>query len=191
LIFSAELVTISGRLTRPILVTGCAEEINSAFVDDRSRRAWVWPRWCVVEATGPFTRAQAVAAGFAEAEIRRLLRSGRWVALRRGIYIEASMLVATECDLERRHALEVAAVLLVLDHPCVAATTSAARILGLEFLSPPANDAVVVSSGASPRRGRRDGYVVRGAALPEHHLRVRHGVPITSVGGAGRWRSEA
>jgi hypothetical protein len=42
----------------------------------------------------PFTRAQATEAGFADAEIRRLLRSGQWV-VRRGVYVEASLFRAS------------------------------------------------------------------------------------------------
>jgi hypothetical protein len=65
--------------------------------------------------------------------------------------------------------------------PAAAATTSAARILGLEFLTVPPDGVVVVSSFPGARIGRRDGYALRGAWLPEHHLRMRHGVPITSA----------
>jgi len=130
---------------------------------------------------GPFTRAQAVRASISSAEIRRLLRRGEWVVLRRGVYVEASLLGSVTADAERRHALEVAACLLVLEYPGAAATTSAARILGLEFLTAPPDEPVVVSSHKGVRAGRRDGYVVRSAALPEHHLRIRHGVPVTAA----------
>jgi len=133
------------------------------------------------QAGGPFTRAHAVGAGICEAEIRRLLRCGEWVVLRRGVYVEASLLAAAGCDAERRHALDVAACLLVLEFPAAAATTSAARILGLEFLTAPPQEPVVVTSHDRTSRGRRSGYVVRSAALPEHHLRLRHGVLITSA----------
>jgi len=127
------------------------------------------------------TRAQAVAAGIPSAEIRRLLRSGRWTALRRGVYVERSLRDAVSRDPERLHAIEVAALLLVLEHPAVAATTSSARILGLEFLRPPPRELVVVSNHPQVKGERRDGYVLRHAALPDHHVRVRHGVALTAA----------
>jgi len=37
---------------------------------------------------GPFTTAQALTAGFDEREIYRLMKSGIWVRLRRGVYAE-------------------------------------------------------------------------------------------------------
>jgi hypothetical protein len=131
---------------------------------------------------GPFTPAQAHAARFSDAEIRSLLRSGEWVVLRRGAYAEASLLEAVANDPERRHALDVAALLLVLEHPAVAATTSAAQIFGLEFLTPPPPELVVLSKEESFTGRRRDGYLIRSAALPAHHERSRHGVPLTSAG---------
>jgi hypothetical protein len=130
---------------------------------------------------GPFTRAQAIAAGFTAAEIRRSLRRGEWVALRRGVYVEQRLLAQVAGDGERRHAIAVAALLLVLGHPAVAAGHSAARILGLEFLNRPPDELFVPGSHPGVSGERRDGYVLRAVALPEHHLRVRHGVPITAA----------
>jgi hypothetical protein len=130
---------------------------------------------------GPFTAAQAIKAGFATAEMRRLLRRGEWVTLRRGVYAEQPLLAEVATDDERRHALAVAALLLVLAHPAVAASHSAARILGLEFLNWPPDELVVASSHPKVRGERRDGYVLRLAGLPENQLRVRHGVPITAA----------
>jgi len=63
---------------------------------------------------GPFTRAQAVEAGFTDAQIRRLLRCGDWTVLRRGVYVEARLLASAAGDPERQHALDVAGLLLVL-----------------------------------------------------------------------------
>jgi putative AbiEi antitoxin of type IV toxin-antitoxin system len=113
---------------------------------------------------GPFTRRQAVAAGYSPAEIRRLLFRGQWVVLLRGIYVEAELLAVIGQALQRRHALDVAAVLLGLECQAAAATTSAARILGLEFLTVPPPGVVVVSGDPRARVGRRNGYALRGAA---------------------------
>lgn len=87
-----------------------------------------------VPAAVPFTPAQARAAGCSKAAIRHALRNGTWVALRRGAYVEASHLAAVAESAERRHALEVAALLLVIDLDAVASATSAARIFGMDLL---------------------------------------------------------
>jgi hypothetical protein len=100
---------------------------------------------------GPFTRADARAAEVPSAEIRRLLRSGEWVVLRRGVYVERSLLDQVAGDAEREHALEVAGLLCALEHPAVAATTSAARILGLEFLRAPPAELMVATAARACR----------------------------------------
>lgn len=139
---------------------------------------------------GPFTVAQARASGVADAEMRRLLRGGVWVTLRRGVYVERRALDAARVNPERWHALQIAALLLALECDAVAAGTSAARILGLETLRPMPGELVVVT-GEPVRHKRRDGYLLRSAELPRHHRASRHGVPITSgartVADLARW----
>jgi hypothetical protein len=97
------------------------------------------------------------------------------------VFVEASLLSAAVADPERQHALEIAGLLLVLDHPAVASSFSAARILGLEFLNPPPEELFVASAHPKVHGERRNGYVLRSVGLPEHHVRVRHGVPITAA----------
>lgn len=58
--------------------------------------------------SGPFTAAQARAAGCNKAAIRRALRSGTWVPLRRGVYVPASLRDAVAGCPEKWHALDVA-----------------------------------------------------------------------------------
>lgn len=129
---------------------------------------------------GPFTRAQAIAAGYSAARIRRFLADGAWVVVRHGVYVPASALAAVADDPERRHAVEVSALLLALGRDAVGAGSSAARILGLDTLREPA-ELVVLVDGPVMRGARRDGYVVRRAALPAGHRTTRHGVPITTA----------
>lgn len=129
---------------------------------------------------GPFTRAQAIAAGYSAARIRRLLADGTWVVVRHGVYLLASVLTAAADDPERRHALEVSALLLAMGRDAVGAGSSAARILGLDTLGGP-GELVVLVDGQVMRGERRDGYVVRRAALPAGHRTTRLGVPITSA----------
>lgn len=130
---------------------------------------------------GPFTTAMARAAGFSDAEMRKLLRSRAWVVVRRGVYAEASVVAEAATNQERHHALEVAALLVVLDFDAVASGASAARIWGLEALKPLASELVVMTEDATVPARRRSGYKLRMAALPAHHRRVRHGVPVTSA----------
>lgn len=129
----------------------------------------------------PFTRAQSIEAGHEPAAIRRLLRRGEWVQLRRGVYVLAWVLAEAGDDPQRRHALDVAGLLLALGSDAVAAGTSAARILGLETLQELPCELVVVTGDPRVRGERRDGYVVRAADLPRHHRSARFGVPITSA----------
>lgn len=82
---------------------------------------------------------------------------------------------------DRRHALDVAAVLVTLHHDALAAGTSAARILGLAMPAPPPNEIVVVTSDPTGKGQRRDGYVLRYADVPSAHRVQRHGVAITSA----------
>ncbi|MBA0126381.1 type IV toxin-antitoxin system AbiEi family antitoxin domain-containing protein [Haloechinothrix sp. YIM 98757] len=133
------------------------------------------------DAATPFTVAQARAAGCDRAAIRRALRSGKWVALRRGIYIEAARLAAVAGCAERRHAIDVAAVRLVLGFDAVAGGNSAARILGIELLTPHSSEPVLLTDAPAVKGTHRNGYVLRSAALPGHHRATRHGVPITSA----------
>ncbi|MFB9730241.1 type IV toxin-antitoxin system AbiEi family antitoxin domain-containing protein [Haloechinothrix salitolerans] len=134
-----------------------------------------------LSATAPvFTPAQARAAGHSEAHIRQMLRRGTWVPLRRGIYVPASIRAAVIGDGEREHALVATAALLSLNRDAVAAGTSAARIHGLPLLGRPAED-VVLATEDPAACGRRDGYVLRCAALPAHHRAVRHDVAVTSA----------
>ncbi len=125
-----------------------------------------------------FTRAHARATGYSDAHIRRLLRGGEWVPLRRGVYVAASTLAAAAGDDEREHALAAASALLALDHDAVAASTSAARILGLPLLGRPPSNVVLASERPG---GHRDDYVLRRTTLPPQHRGWCHGVPITSA----------
>lgn len=128
----------------------------------------------------PFTAAQARAAGCSRAEVRRALRNGRWVALRRGVYVEASRLATIAENPEARHALEVAGLLLAMGFDAVAGGTTAARILGVDLLGPVARDPVLLTD-AAVKGVHRNGYLLRSAALPSHHRTVRRDVAITSA----------
>lgn len=128
----------------------------------------------------PFTRADALAAGFSAGVIRARIRDGDWVSLRRGVYIERSVLAEVANASDRQHALDVAAVLCTVRHDALACGSSAARILGLETLSALPDDVVIVTSGDGWGQRRRR-HVLRYADVPPHHRASRHGVPTTSA----------
>lgn len=79
---------------------------------------------------GLVTRRQAVACGYTERELRTLTgHRGRWVVVRRGVYVERSVWEPAGPDL--RYALEVRAALLTGRRSAVASHGSAAVLLGL------------------------------------------------------------
>lgn len=134
-----------------------------------------------VPSAAPFTAAQARAAGCSRATIRYALRTGRWVPLRRGVYVEASHLAAVAESAAKLHALDVAALLLVIDRDAVAGATSAARIFGMDQLGRPGPEPVLLTSAAAIKGAHRSGYRLRSTVLPAHHRTTGHGVPITSA----------
>ena len=92
---------------------------------------------------GPFTARQAwEVAGYSKGFIRHRVWSGRWIVLRRGIYVDRTALEARGESDGRRHAISVAAALLAF------AFESIARVVFAEQRLPPAADA-----GAHHRRG--------------------------------------
>jgi very-short-patch-repair endonuclease len=134
------------------------------------------------ESAGPFTAAQAWAAGFTRSDVRRFVRCGQWILLRRGVYITASGLARADGDANRRLALDVSALRLALEWDAVAGGMTAARLWGFELLSMhvPRTLVVVTDDPDAVARSRAD-YVVRTAALPVGHRAIRHGVPVTSA----------
>lgn len=129
----------------------------------------------------PFARADAMAAGFSPGAIRARIRNGDWVPLRRGVYVERAVLAAVADAPDRRHALDVAAVLRTLRHDALAVGTSAARILGLEMLTEPPEDVVIASGDPAVKGQRRCGHLLRRTDVPEQHQTRRYGVPLTSA----------
>ncbi len=67
---------------------------------------------------GPFTARQAwEVAGYSKGFIRHRVWSGRWIVLRRGIYVDRTALEARGESDGRRHAISVAAALLAFGSP--------------------------------------------------------------------------
>lgn len=80
---------------------------------------------------GVVTAADALRAGYGHPEIRHLVASGRWVRLRRGVYISAPDLARAQ-ERGRAHRVACLALLLALDRPsAVISHASAAGLWGL------------------------------------------------------------
>lgn len=131
---------------------------------------------------GAFTRAQAEAVGYSKAEIHHLVRSGQWIALRRGVYVERDYLDACESDSAeapyRRHRVAAAATALAVGN-AVASHESAAAIFRLSAVDVPCTVWLTrprVPSG----RTRLGGVTIHRAALPDQHRGEWLGVPVTT-----------
>lgn len=125
---------------------------------------------------GVVTRAQARACGCAEPEIRRLLRAGRWVTVRRGVLAAADAIT----EPHRRLVADAAAVWLALGRRPVLSHGSAALLHGLVLPASPTRAELT----ADPRVLRaRIGRAFRldEAGLPAHHTTVVDGLPVTTV----------
>lgn len=96
--------------------------------------------------------------------------------MRTGVYIDRLVLEGAT-NPARRHALDIAALLLTLDCRAAACGPSAARILGLDLVRPPTRLTVATSADVPSRD--RNGYVLRPMNLPTDHVRTRYGVPLT------------
>ena len=130
---------------------------------------------------GPFTAAQARRAGYSEGQIQHLTRSGRWLALRRGVYVERAFFAefqgGTSATALRRHFLDAAATALAAGD-AVVSHESAICILGISVLDPPSR----VTLTRPPRlssRSRLAGVTVHVAEVPPGHRAVCLGVPVT------------
>lgn len=120
----------------------------------------------------PFSRAQMLSAGLTPDQVRHRVRTGRWVPLRRGWYVEAG----TDPGPTGR---VVAALGRVADG-AVASHLSAAELHGLPLLRPP-GAAVWLTS---PDRGgpvARRGLVVAAAALRPDEVLELAGVRCTTL----------
>ena len=115
---------------------------------------------------GPFTMAQASAAGLDDREIYRLRRCGLLTRLRRGVYVETVLVPA---DPAERHCLQLRAVLLCLQPPVVASHITSALLHGLALLEPDLSLVHITRDGAASARVEA-GVHHHDAALPPAHL---------------------
>jgi hypothetical protein len=127
---------------------------------------------------GVFTRAQAIAAGYTERQIRLLVDAGLWASMRHGILVDGEQLALAND--QSRAVLDIAAARLTLAIPTVGSDRSAASAHGLPLLT--GSRAMFLVGSRSLRRGTTKlPVLVRRAALPQGHCIDVNGVPITTV----------
>lgn len=131
--------------------------------------------------TGPFRTEDAYRLGFTETSLRTALRRKRLVPLRRGVLVSAADREAAAASRATLHAQDIRALLLALHRRNIAAAgTSAAQILGLEFLHKPPPDLIVCTDDPRVSGTHKRDYFLRAAPLPAEHVIRRHGAPLTS-----------
>ena len=125
--------------------------------------------------------AQALRTGLTLGDVRGHLKSGRWVKLRRNVYVtRADYDVAARHD-ATLHALEIRAFELAFSrHRLLGADTSAARVLGIELRHTPDPKTVLLTDDEGVSSTRRDDYTLRVAPLEAGEIWHRHGAKITS-----------
>lgn len=84
---------------------------------------------------GLVTRPQVLACGLTHEEILRLLRSGTWTAVRRGVYCETAVAVAAQGSTRSRRLLADRAASLRIGAPHVPSHDFAAHELGMQVLN--------------------------------------------------------
>jgi len=129
------------------------------------------------------TTAQWAAQGVSEARLRRLVRTGDLVCVRRGVHAKADALASAAGDPARTHAFCVAAALLPGSALASASHASAAILHGLDVLEQPPENQVMLTRPPYVRGSRASskGVTVHVAVLPRAHLIKRYGLPVTSV----------
>jgi hypothetical protein len=125
------------------------------------------------------SRRALLASGWDAPSIRRELRSGRLVAIRRGIYAPASLLARVTRDPRLAYRIDAAAAVVAQRREVVVSHLSAAMLHRLDVLDPPG---CVELTSAIPCQLVGPSVRVNVAALPTAHCDEIRGVPVTSVG---------
>lgn len=135
----------------------------------------------IPDGTGPFTLADALAAGYSLGDVRAHVRTGRWVRLRRSVFVTAADRALAAGHATTLHAQDVQAVRLALTRrQVVGADTSAARVLGIDLRHQPTPEVVVLTADEGVASTHRNGYYLRVAPFAEAEVDARHGTRVTS-----------
>jgi hypothetical protein len=123
------------------------------------------------------SRAEALARGRTPEEVRWLLRTGRWTALRRGLYVPTGELAPPD-DPHRRFWLEALALYRHLERPTAAFShATAARMWGLQP-SRSAESTLRLTDLTGSHRGRE--FWIGEGALPSAEVRRAGPLRLTS-----------
>ncbi|WP_158296533.1 type IV toxin-antitoxin system AbiEi family antitoxin domain-containing protein [Nocardioides albidus] len=125
---------------------------------------------------GLITRPQAIDAGMSPAQIDRLVNSGRWTAVRRGVYAEARYVASLTSHAEQRMLADRAASLRVKKAHALS-HHSAAYPLELPVLREPEPTSHLTRAGLVGTH-RRDGIAQHLAPYPPEQLCHVAGVPV-------------
>ena len=133
---------------------------------------------------GITTTAELSAAGLSPAMIRTLVRHGELTPVCREAYAHAELAARAKAARPRgERMLSAAAAIAVASKHVFASHYDAAIVHGLALLAPPPADIITLSRPHwSPgSRTGRPGTVMHRVALPASHVRIRDGIPVTSV----------
>ncbi|RYP86689.1 hypothetical protein EKO23_08465 [Nocardioides guangzhouensis] len=128
---------------------------------------------------GLFTRRQALVAGYTDQEIRRHVRTGAWVPVRRGVYVLPEVWDGVD-PYDGRARLRDRAAHLTLRVPHVLSHDSAARAHGLPMLTPRRELVHITRPGVGGGRTEHGVQHHLSYALPE--LDEVDGLHVTGVG---------
>jgi very-short-patch-repair endonuclease len=127
------------------------------------------------------TTAELVRRGASPARIRTLVRRGKLVAVRRGVYAPAGTVAEARALPAGERLLDTAAALAVLGPDAVASHHTAAALHGLDILDRSPAKVAVTRPASMASRSAKSGMRVHYAALPAGHLTRYSGVPVTTV----------
>lgn len=118
---------------------------------------------------GVFRRRQAIAAGYDQPEIERLIRHGTWTKVRHGIYTSQAYDEAGACKDRRMHLLAGAARMLALKGDMVLSHASAAVFHDLQLLGDwPEEPTLTLAAPSARRRLTSHGFPI--LPVPPAHL---------------------
>ncbi|GAA1539335.1 hypothetical protein GCM10009788_47580 [Nocardioides humi] len=128
---------------------------------------------------GLITRPQAIAAGMSAQQIDRLVNSGRWTAVRRGVYAETRYVDTLTSHAEQRMLADRAASLR-MRHPHVMSHHSAAYALRLPVLREPDPTSHLTRPGIVGTH-RRDGIAQHLAPYPPEQVCIVGGMSMLGL----------
>lgn len=130
---------------------------------------------------GPFTRRQALSVGYSPKAIDYRVRTGRWLALRAGVYVDRGKFDACRDDPQAAHALVVAAACLAYTTADVVGShESAAIVYGLDMLRKIPSVVTLTCPPEHSGRSALRSVRLHSAGLPTAHSFQRWNVPLTS-----------